>query len=172
MKNLFSVIFWFPDSGFRFPIPDSGSTFHFPVSGLPLWNGHVLISTLYFYFHCYFITPLPYSSLNNCFNVPLVLLISLFFAPYYLKLLNVFTFSFFKSYMGLFFTTQIHPAMLYTATSLCLYTSPYFNANYMIIMLLSMALILSCCLHLYAFTHLRMYASTLVRLYSSMHLRY
>ena len=35
LKNLFSVIggFWFPDSGFWFPIPDSGFRFQIPVSG-------------------------------------------------------------------------------------------------------------------------------------------
>ena len=72
--------------------------------------------------------------------------------------------------MGSFFITQIHPAMLHTATSLRLYTSPYFNANYTIIPLSSMAHILSCCLHLYAFTRSYMYASTLVCLYASTHL--
>ena len=73
--------------------------------------------------------------------------------------------------MGSFFITQIHPAMLYTATSLRLYTSPYFSANYTIIPLLSMAHILSCCLHLYAFTRSCMYASTNLCLYSSTALR-
>ena len=73
--------------------------------------------------------------------------------------------------MGSFFMTQIHPAMLHTATSLRLYKSPYFNANYTIIPLLSMAHILSCCLHLYAFTRSCMYASTLVRLYASLPIR-
>ena len=70
--------------------------------------------------------------------------------------------------MGSFFITQIHPVMLHTATSLRLYTSPYFNANYMIIALLSMANILSCCLHIFAFTCSCLYASTLVRLYASL----
>ena len=60
--------------------------------------------------------------------------------------------------------------MLHTATSLRLYTSPYFNANYTIIALLSTAHILSCCLHLYAFTCSCLYVSTFVRLYASMHL--
>ena len=73
--------------------------------------------------------------------------------------------------MGSFFITQIHPAMLHTATSLRLYTSSYFNANSTIIPLLSMAHMLSGCLHLYAFTRSCMYASTLVPLYACMPLR-
>ena len=81
--------------------------------------------------------------------------------------------------MGSFFITQIHPTMLHTATSLRLYTSPYFNANYTIIPLSSIAHKLSCCLHLYAFTRSCMYASmplrisahTPLRIYSSTALR-
>ena len=79
-----------------------------------------------------------------------------------------FPFPFFNLIWVRSFFTQIHPAMLHTATSLRLYTSPYFNANYTIIPLLSMAHILSCRLHLYAFTSSCMYASTLVRLYASL----
>ena len=87
------------------------------------------------------------------------MLISLFFRTLLFKTSQCFyIFLFlFLSCMGSFFTTQIHPAMLHTAASLRLYTSPYFNANYTIISLLSMARILSFCLHLYVFMHVRLY---------------
>ena len=70
--------------------------------------------------------------------------------------------------MGSFFITQIHPAMLHTATSLRLYTSPYFNANYTIIPLL---LWLIYCLVVYTSMPLRVHACTPLRFYASLPIR-
>ena len=84
--------------------------------------------------------------------------------------------------MGSFFITQIHPAMLYTASSLRFYTSPFLMQTirlfrcclwliYCLVVYTSMPLRVHACMPLRLYASLCLYASTPLCLYSSTALR-